>query len=357
MSNGTKLILVWTIIFGLMFGFLPVFFKGQTFERLHIFLFNLCAGGTIILNFTEKGKPALLFFCGALIYAIFAFFEYYLASILIALILFVIVERVRIKKFSFFPYIFFKNSAKVSEKFHHASLLCLSIGLLISAFAILDSQYLKWVNSPKLTLNTFFLGFSFPLSLITFFAVFSFIPEDTNKFVNFLKNFCFWALNLGVIIFFAFILFEIPYLELFISIVLLCSVGIVFYLHLKFGENIQQKYILISGILFLFLTAITGIIYILYYLSFEPFDHKVILKLHAVYSLYGWNLSGLIIIVRFNEFPLSFNMKKALFIHWLTVGIIAPFGYYYELFGIIALILYSIFLYSVFFNDNNYTKK
>ena len=61
------------------------------FERLHIFLFNLCSGGTLLVYFTE-GQPALsrrgvTFLALAVAFAFAAFLQWYLAAMLIPLAL------------------------------------------------------------------------------------------------------------------------------------------------------------------------------------------------------------------------------------------------------------------------------
>lgn len=83
-----------------------------------------------------------------------------------------------------------------------------------------------------------------------------------------------------------------------IALVLFATVALIFYLYWYEGMALQQKAFLTSGILFLLVTSITGIAYIL--LSFAAFytpEHSVpLLRLHAFTALYGWNLSGLAVI-------------------------------------------------------------
>ncbi len=150
----------------------------HNFERLHIFLFNLCGGGTLLLYFTEEQQKLTrrgrLFLALALAFALCAFFEWYLPAMLIPLMLAHLVEQVRIDHFgSRFPRGLFSFHESVPRKFHQAALLCLSLGLCFSSPVILNSVYLKWVTIEKLKLDTFFLGFSFPLSLISMSVIFS----------------------------------------------------------------------------------------------------------------------------------------------------------------------------------------
>ncbi|MBF0396806.1 MAG: hypothetical protein HQK78_08550 [Desulfobacterales bacterium] len=244
MSNKLKLVLGGLILIALIFGFLHHFFpdvKNYNFDRLHIFFFNLCSGGTIIIYYTEKrqklSKTGILFFSLAILYSIIIFFNIYYIAIFLGLILSIIIEKVRIKRFSFFPIDFFKSNSEVSEKFNQASLLCLSTGLIICSIVIWNNQYLKLFYFPKLKLETFFLGFSFPISLITLSVMFSFMDK---KF-QLIKNICFWSINLGVIIFFAFIIANKLALELIIALILLSAITTTFYIFINFCPESQQK--------------------------------------------------------------------------------------------------------------------
>jgi len=144
----------------------------------------------------------------ALAYAVVAFFNVYVPAMVLSLGLALIVETVRVKRFSLFPWGFFKPGESVDKKFHQAALLCLSLGLVISAAVILNNEYLKIVSRPKLQPDVFFLGFSFPVSLITLSLIFSFMSGREKAGVRFLKEIGFWTVNLGVILFFLFIIFE-----------------------------------------------------------------------------------------------------------------------------------------------------
>jgi len=348
-----KLILLFSMSLALSFGFMHLFFPGNHFERLHIFLFNLCSGGTILLYFSEgydePSRCTLTFFVLSLFYALFVWLNFYMIAIIVAMALFGLVERVRIQQFSFFPFQFFSRTAGVSSKFHHASLLCLSIGLIISILAICNSEYFLFFQSEKFQLDTFFLGFSFPLSLITLSVMFRFMDHTDTPLYRILSEIDFWAINLGVITFFVFILMGSWILELFISIVLLIAVCSVLYLYLNYGLHHQPKAFLTSGIVFLVLTAITGIAYILNYFTTVQIDKTLILRIHTILSLYGWNLSGLAVICRFKDFPIQLHSKSTITLQWVTVALLAPLGYYYSLFSILAVVAYVYFLKIMFF--------
>lgn len=359
MSIKLRSVLMVLMSCALFFGFLHLFVpdgRSYNFERLHIFLFNLCSGGTIVLFYTENQEKisckVILFALLAISYAIFAFFKLYIPAIVISPVLALIAEIIRIKKFSIFPVSFFKASTPVSEKFHQASLLCLSIGLMISCFVMLNNEYLKIISLPKLKLDTFFLGFSFPLSLITMSVMFSLIKDDDiNGIIMVLKNVGFWTINLGVIIFFLFILFERLVPQVIVTIILFMAVIMIFNLFHRLGPNVQQKNFLLSGMCFLLVTAITGILYII--LEFFPGYHygalsKFLLKVHAFASLYGWNLSGLAVICRHRDFPINLHSNVVISLHWVTVLILAPLGVYFRAFAMLAIVSYTVLLYIIF---------
>ncbi len=361
MNIKLKILFSFLMITALVFGFIHVYFPADnySFERLHIFLFNLCTGGTILLYYTQGrvkvSKTVSFFFLGSLIYAFSAFLKIYPITIFVSVPLFVLVEKIRIKKFSLFPIGFFKSKEPVSQKFHQASLLCLSMGIVMAGMVILNNEYFKFVTMEKLTLNTFFLGFSFPLSLITLSLVFSMLKKIEVSSAKVVMEVCFWTITLGVIIFFVFILFEKFIPQIFVTFALFTAVVTVFYLYSKFADKIQQKLFLTSGIGFLILTAISGIAYIFLQMSegYDPQKIKWLLHMHVFASLYGWNLCGLSVICRFDDFPIKLHSPTVIFIHWLTAIVLAPLGIFYGWFAILAIIGYSFITLTLFFSTNN----
>lgn len=360
MNIKLKILFSILMITALIFGFIQVYFPADnySFERLHIFLFNLCSGGTILLYYTQgklkASKTVQFFFAGSLVYAFSAFFKIYPITIIISFLLFVLVEKIRIKKFSFLPMQFFKSKEPVSEKFHQASLLCLSIGIIMASLVILNNEYFKFVTMDKLTLNTFFLGFSFPLSLITLSLVFSMLKKIEGSSTKILMEVCFWTITLGVIIFFGFILFERFIPQIFVTFALFFAVVTVFFLYYKFADNIQQKSFLTSGIMFLIFTAVTGIAYIFFQMSpgYDPQKTKWLLHMHVFASLYGWNLCGLSVICRFDDFPIKLHSPTVILIHWLTAIVLAPLGIFYGWFAVLAVIGYAFIILTLFFSGN-----
>jgi len=339
-----------------VFGFLDYYFH-MNFERLHIFLFNLTSGGFTILYLTESKRypspKAVLFFALSIVYAVLAFLELYIPAASIAVVLALIVESARIKKFSFFPVIFFRRESRASEKFHHASLLCLVLALLLSSFVILNDTYFKLFHFEKLTPDVFFLGFSFPVSLITMSIIFGIIENNGDWIVLTMEHMLFWFISGGVIVFFIFIIMKLFPGEVFISFFLFVTVLFIFALFFKLGRRMQQKYFLVSGIYFLMATAVTGILYIIVkQIAVNEIYGKIILRMHAFYSLYGWNLTGMMVIIRWDDFPIALKTKKAIYFHWGVILVLAPFAKFFPILIIPAIAAYTAFLAVFFFSGN-----
>ncbi len=363
MPKSLKTLLWLLITLGFFFGFAGLVFPNQSplveappldvyqFQRLHIFLFNLVVGGTVLLYFTE-GRSKLtwrseIFLLVSLAFSMVAFFNLYWLATFLAVGLAVLVEIVRIHRFSFFPRDFFKTTVPVARKFHQAALLCLSLGLLIAAFVMVNNQYLHWINQPALILDDFFLGFSFPISLMTFSVMFSLAKEDMDKRIQFLREISFWVINLGVIIFFLFIILQVFAMQVVVASLLFADVLLVFFLFRHDSRPIEQENYLVSGILFLVFTSITGILITLgetYLPVQEPHSWALLLQIHAYLSLYGWNLSGLTVIIRYKEFPLHLHNLEIILLHWLIVSLLAPLGSLYPLFAVIALPAFAVLI-------------
>ncbi|OEU46890.1 MAG: hypothetical protein BA862_01985 [Desulfobulbaceae bacterium S3730MH12] len=334
------------------------------FERLHIFLFNLCGGGTLLIYFTEDRQnlspKALIFLLLAVSFAFCAFMEWYALTLIIPLALAAITETVRVQHFgSCLPKGLFSPGESTARKFHQAALLCLSLGLFISIPATLNSVYGHWITLDKLKLDTFFLGFSFPISLISMSVIFSLMKEECQPLICMLKEISFWIINLGVIIFFLFILANWFLPQVAIATTLFFTVSFILYLYLHQGVRLQQKAFLTSGIFFLVITAITGIIYILleFSVDYNPQETLPLLRMHAFTALYGWNLSGLVVISRHGDFPIQLHSRKVILLHWLTVLILCPLGYFFPLIAIAAVFCYGWLLYILLFNYGQVDQK
>lgn len=356
MSKQAKLLFGVTMTTALMFGFIHSVWPESviSFKRLHIFLFNLLTGGSLILYYTEGmgafSNKVKAYFGLALLYALSAAAKLYLPAIVLSVPLLALVESVRIKRFSLFPTDFFKRDVPAYEKFNQASLLCLSIGIGMASLIILNNQYFHLVQGfKKLTLDVFFLGYSFPVSLITMSIMFSFMTREESRLTAILKEIGFWFVNLGVIIFFVFIIFEKSTPEIVVSTTLFFTVFMIFFLFIFTAPKVQQRTFLISGMVFLLSTALTGIFYILYYFipSLKGYTDYLI-TWHAMVSLYGWNLSGLFIIVRWSDFPIKLNSALAISLHWAIVLVLAPVAKYFPPLAAVAMAAYVALLLIVF---------
>lgn len=359
MSRRAKFILLVTMTTALACGFLHHLIPPAVlnFERLHIFLFNLCSGGSLLLYFTEDRRRVSgltrLFFILSLTFAFSAFGQWYLPCLIIPLILGGIVEHIRIKHFgSLLPRTLWSKKESVSRKFHQAALLCLSLGLFLSSPVILNSVYGHWLTIDKLKLDTFFLGFSFPLSLISMSVIFSLMEAKSGKKTMIFKELAFWTINLGVIVFFLFILAKWFIPQVVIATTLFLAVVLVLHLYAREGRRLQQKAFLTSGILFLLVTSLTGILYIL--LAFSPYYSPQfslpLLRLHAFTALYGWNLSGLAVISRHGDFPIQLHSRRVVYLHWSTVLILCPLGFFFPLVALLAVASYAWLLSTLLFN-------
>jgi hypothetical protein len=349
-SSKTKILLGVVMTLSLLSGFLHEIWPNAplSFKRLHVFGFNLLTGGSLILyHVVGQGvfTPRLVaYFALALLYALFAAANWYVPALLLSLPLFLLVESVRVGRYSLFPVDFFRR-ASVSEKFEQASLLCLSIGIVFASLVILNNEYLRLIHYEKLTIEVFFLGYSFPVSLITMAIMFSFMTGRESRFLTVLKELSFWLVNLGVIVFFVLIILDLTIPVILIATILFVTVWMIFFLFVATAPNVQQKTFLVSGMVFLLFTALTGILYVATYL-YPALDEyrELLLVLHAMVSLYGWNLSGLFIIIRWDDFPIRLNSRLAITLHWGIVLVAAPLGKYVLPVSVLAVAAYVALL-------------
>jgi len=356
LDRNLRIFVLALMVLAFMFGFADQVWD-KNFERLHIFLFNLCAGGFIILCHTENDPwPSIrcfTFLALSLVYAITAFLQLYTIAALLSFCLGLLVEVIRIRSFSFIPTDLFSFRISVVDKFHHASVLCLSLALFIATFVLINNNAFHWLPYKNLTLNVFFLGFSFPVSLITMSVMFSFIRRDISSFLRLVKQAFFWTVNLGVIIFFLFIVFELSQEKFIIATVLFITVTLIFSFFLLLGVNVQQKHFLLSGMIFLVFTGITGVYYIILagYPELYARWGRLLLSCHSYLSLYGWSMSGLLIIIRWNDFPLKLNSWWVISFHWLVIAILAPLGKTNLPLAVSATFFFCLFLH-LFFRES-----
>ena len=74
-------------------------------------------------------------------------------------------------------------------------------------------------------------------------------------------------------------------------------------------------------------------------------------RLHAFTALYGWNLSGLAVISRHGDFPLKLHSLRVILLHWLTVLVLCPLGYFVPGVAVLAVLAYGGLLVHLFFNQ------
>lgn len=358
LNRNLRIFILALMVLAFMFGFADQVWD-KNFERLHIFLFNLCAGGFIILCHTEnEARPSTrcyTFLVLSLVYAVSAFLQLYTIAALLSFSLGLLVEVIRVRSFSFIPSDLFNFRISVVDKFHHASVLCLSLALFIATFVLINNNAFHWLPYKRLTLNVFFLGFSFPVSLITMSVMFSFIRRDISPFLRLVKQIFFWTVNVGVIVFFLFIVFEMDLEKFIIATILFFTVAMIFSFFLLLGINVQQKHFLLSGMIFLVFTGITGVLYIILGHFAELYTQwgKLLLTCHSYLSLYGWSMSGLLILVRWNDFPLKLNSWWVISFHWLVIAILAPLGKTNMMMAVIASFFFCLFLHLFFRGINS----
>ena len=357
MKTAHKALLTVMMSVALAFGFLHLFLPDVAYDfgRLHIFLFNLCAGGFVLLYFASGrervGANLYAWLAFSIAYAISAFFEAYVVTLVLSVPLFALAEQVRIRRFSLLPFDFFR-AGRTQDKFLHSALLCLSCGIVIASLVILNSEYFHLVQSEKLTIDVFFLGYSFPLSLVTFSVMFSFFKPSATVASKVLRELSFWWVTVGVIVFFVFIILEWPRAEVAIGTSLVVAVCMIYGLFIRDGKPVQQRIILLSGMGFLLGTGATGVWYLLEYVfPSVPTGSDYLLTLHATVALYGWNLSGLLIIVRWDDFPITRHTPRIIGLHWVAVLVLTPIGKYVAPVAFVALAAYVLLLWLVFFGN------
>ena len=366
MSARWKVLLIALMSLALMFGYLKRLLPGwqlHDFERLHIFLFNMVAGGTILLHYSERragrrdkrfSRRVTAYLVLGTAFTLAVYFDRYIIAMALLVPLAVIVESVRMRLFPAFPMDFFRTAVPVWRKFHHASILCLSIALLFSGLVVLNHRYLKLVSLPALELDDFFLGFSFPLSLITMSVMFESMRRDFGRLVSILRHASFWAVNLGVIVFFVFIVVSNRNAELIMALLLTATVVVIFVLFVGHERNVQQEAFFTSGMIFLLFTGVTGVLWVvLSYLPPNPGLSWLVLQVHAFAALYGWNLSGLAVVSRYEEFPIRLNSRFVLGLHWVTIVVLAPLGLYQRSIAVVATLCYASLLVAVFFSPGH----
>jgi len=348
LSKSIRILVFMTVTVAVSSGFLSaVLGEDSTLNTtaLHVFLFNLAAGGLLILTLflgrTRLGPLVIVYFLGALAFAVGACFNLHVVCVASALLLAVVVEYVRWRQFGWFPDFF--RSVPVSRKFRQAALLCLSSGLVICAATLLNNAYLGVIHLEKLTLHVFFLGFSFPISLSAFSLLFERIESADDRPGRGGAEFCFWALNLGVIVFFVFIISEFYPGQLLMSLTLFSTVMVALRAHLKHTPRNQESALLTSALVFLTVGSLTGIAYVILLWTNPNYQQGIMLSFHSAAAVFGWNMTWIVLIARKGEYPLRFNASLLIISHWLFVFLV-PFARNSPLIGIPTVLCLTAFL-------------
>lgn len=336
MSLSHRRLFYGVLMLAFAFGFFHHAFEGH-FERLHIFLFNLCSGGTLVLWYTQnESSPTLrvkLFFAISFFYAFLAFKELYKGAILLACMLAWLVYAHGKNSFHF------HRQTSVEVRFQYAALAFLIIGLLFSAFAMVNVLWLHLAFLANLSLNSFFLVFSFPISLMTFSIIFN--AMELKKNLAPMYHAFFWLISIGVVIFFLFILKEMTLLKLLIALLLALCVLLLFYLFFEGKGDTSLRSFLLSGLGFLIITALSGVAYIvLGETSVAPF----IKEWHRIVSLLGWNLTGMMVMLHHHGLLKVRYKVWVIALHWVIVLILTPLGYHSWHYALLAFAAYSILL-------------
>lgn len=331
------------------------FFSETPIKIFHIFFFNLVSGGLVILYMSENKRitfALITYILSSVLFILFIWYKLFYIAFIFPLIMAVVTEKIRYRLFSFFPLGFFMKDINVMAKFHHAALLCLSITHILMSVTLLNNHYFSWWYLLKLNIDIFYLAYSFPVSLTIISYIMAYIYSEKNASLNNIKNLVFWILNLGVIILFFGILLENVTIEIFISLVLTLGVAGLFYIFWVYFPFGSSKIILISGLFFLFVTAISGIFYAV--LDAYPqysYIKKYLLKLHAIFSLFGWNLNGLIVVLKTRYEPSNNRYNPVITfvaLHWISLIVtIAGLHSFWITFSGIALFIMTLF-YGIF---------
>ena len=349
MAVRYRVVLVATLMLALGFGFLHHLVPGhaRAFARLHIFLFNLVCGGALALHLaqrrTEPSREAKLYFVLGAAYAACGALGSYALTLALSAPLLGVVESVRSRRFASTPWGLLRARTGIADRFTHASLLCLSLGIVVADLVILNQQRWHLVTSDKLTLDVFFLGYSFPVSLATMAVLFDHLRAggaDTRwrgraeaarstraaggGRRNATPEMTFWGVNLGVMVFFVLIVLHWLLAEIAIATALFLLVSWLAVVFWRRSPPSPARAWLGSGLGFLVCTGVTGVLYLLRDTLALP--GRFVLGQHAFVSLWGWNLVGLVTIARGRRPARGASQPWLLGWHWLTVLVLAPLG-------------------------------
>jgi hypothetical protein len=348
MALRYRVVLVATMTMALAFGFLHHLVPGhdRAFARLHIFLFNLVCGGALALYLAQRrsapSREAKLYFVLGAGYALCGALDRHLLTLALSAPLLAVVEAVRSRRFASTPWELLRRRARIADRFTHASLLCLSLGIVVADLVILNQQRWHLVMSDKLTLDVFFLGYSFPVSLATMAVLFHYLgsggtlaswqdraegtdgPAPGGRRRRSTPEMTFWGVNLGVMVFFLLIVLHWLLAEIAVATALFLMVSWLTVVFWRLAPPTPAKAWLGSGLGFLVCTGVTGVLYLLRDALALP--GRFVLGQHAFVSLWGWNLVGLVAIARRGRPAIRATHPLLIGGHWLTVLVLAPLG-------------------------------
>ena len=173
-------------------------------------------------------------------------------------------------------------------------------------------------------MHVFFLGFSFPISLSIFSTVFKRIESTGRHYPRIFGEFCFWGLNLGVISFFFFIIFEIYPLQMVAALALFGATILTIIMHVTRSERGDEWLMLSSAFGFLILGSLTGIFYVLILWKSAAYTSGGFMSLHSAATIFGWNLTWILVTSRHKKLPLVVGTGKLVVMHWAFVLLIPP---------------------------------
>jgi hypothetical protein len=131
---------------------------------------------------------------------------------------------------------------------------------------------------------------------------------------------------------------------------------LIFYLfRLNLRSVGEPEEFLISGMLLLVLTGVTGIVLVVWNVisSYNSSGYGLLLQTHAYLSLYGWNLSGLVVMIHYYEFPLRLHSFEVILLHWVTVAILAPAASRYGALALVVIPLFAVLMGVVLFTPGD----
>jgi hypothetical protein len=342
MSRIHRRALAATLTVALLLGFVqPDAESRADADRLHIFLFNLSFGAAILLWSARGRLPTQVipwWLALSMGYALSAYLEVYAVTLLLSVPLFLLVETTRASRFPVIPRDLLQPG-DLAARFLHTSLACLSLALASCSMVIANTHLLRGQQTEALDLDTFFLFYSFPISLAVFSAIFTLLPELPRT----RAEFSYWGITGGVVAFFLAIVTGHRGLEMLAGSTLLLVIAFIATTFARRAAPGQERAFLLSGLGFLVAAGLTGVGYIAANIwpELAPIKEHV-LMLHATVALYGWNLAGLVVILNWGRFPIVRRAGGLVALHWVTILILVPVGKIEPVVALVAIPAFAV---------------